>query len=117
MKKKAASSLVACKALVSSRLTDSAASRLYYALFQAGVHVLERQGKNPADFTSGATQWAHGWICDNAYLFRKVREDKRLFKMAYSLRERADYRVPPVQPCELDPLLPRAEDFVQDVCA
>jgi uncharacterized protein (UPF0332 family) len=116
VKQKAEANLKACKALVEKSLIDPAASRLYYALFQAGIHVMEAQGKSPGDLTLGATQWTHGRIRDGAALYRGRREDKAMFNVAYYLRERADYRKQPVRRNEVTDLLPTAEAFLQETC-
>lgn len=117
VKDKATQNLEASRLLVKNGLLDPAMSRLYYALFQAGVHALEKQGKKPDDFTRDATQWKHGWLGSNAFLCRGRKADKSMFRMACSLRERADYREQRVLRDEVDALLPDITAFVQEVCA
>lgn len=99
------------------KLIDPAMSRLYYALFQAGIHAMKKSGKQPSDFTLGETKWRHNWIRDGARLFRGSKADKPMFQLAYSLRERADYRKQSVRRDEIDALMVPAEAFVQEVCS
>ena len=116
MKEKAEANLLASRALLAIELNDPAMSRLYYALFQAGVHAMEEQGRRPADFRAGAADWAHGTICGNASMFRRRIADLRLFELARVLRERADYRSEPVSRVQVQELLPRVEEFIAECC-
>lgn len=118
VKQKAQSSLEACKALVSHKLTDSAASRLYYALFQAGVHALDQQGRDPRKLDGHASEgrWSHTFFRNNASLCRGNREDRRLFRAAYDLRVTADYSDVPVEAHQIGKLMPAVEGFLQETC-
>jgi uncharacterized protein (UPF0332 family) len=116
MKAKARANLAACRVLLEADLVDPSMSRLYYALFQAGVHAMNVQGRTPADFTMGAKHWTHVSICGNSSLFRSRRNDAWLFQEARNLRERADYRDETTPRRKVQQLLPMVESFLNEVC-
>ena len=101
---------------MAANLIDPAMSRLYYSLFQAGVHAMGKLGKRPRDLGRSDT-WEHGTICGNATLFRKTSRDFQLFRSARSLREQADYREAPVDQRRVQELLPAVAAFVEEVCS
>jgi hypothetical protein len=117
MKDKARANLLASRILLEAELVDPSMSRLYYALFQAGVHTMTVQGRTPGDFTRDARDWTHASICGNAFLLRSDRRDPWLFQEARTLRERADYRVEAVDRRLIERLLPLVEAFLNEVCA
>ena len=91
-------------------------SRLYYALYQAGVHALRIAGKQPEDFkVASRGKWGHDIVCGNIGILRPQRADGSLFRKARSLRERADYDVLPVAKPWVVALLPQVEEFVKQV--
>jgi uncharacterized protein (UPF0332 family) len=119
VKKKAVASLAACKALVQRDLADSAMNRLYYALYQAGVEALERQGRSPKglDGDSIDGRWSHPFFRKNGSLLRGDSKDSKLFKTAFELRVRADYTKVPVEIEHVEGLLPHVEKFVAQTCS
>ncbi|MGH7151042.1 MAG: hypothetical protein ACREIU_10105, partial [Planctomycetota bacterium] len=96
---------------------DEAASRFYFALFQAGVHSLERRGKRPGDVRSGAAYWEHRTVANHAALIRGVRADRGLFRRAMKLRLVADYNLNPVERRAVEFVCREVERFVLEVTA
>lgn len=117
MEEKARTNLQASRTLLASELVDPAMSRLYYALFQAGVHAMESKGRRPGEFRAGESKWTHGMICGNASLYRRRLEDLALFRDARSLREQADYAAAPVLRVRVEQVLASAEAFFEEVCS
>ena len=115
MRRKARQSLHATRVLLERGLVDDAASRLYFALFQAAVHGLERQGKSPADLRPGATYWEHRTVCRHAALVLGKAEDEDLLADALVLRRDADYRTGPVERWRIESLRPEIFRFVEEV--
>lgn len=92
---------------------NACASRLYYALFQAAIHALERQGRKPRDFRN-ATYWDHDTIRDSAHLVRGEESDRILLDDARLLRLRADYALEQVTRREIEDLRHEACRFVME---
>lgn len=94
-------------------------SRLYYALFQAGVHSLASKGKSPSQFAATARdgKWTHEILRNNASLCRNRRGDRALFELAFGLRVTADYETVAVDREQFEQLIPRVEEFLQEVSA
>jgi len=117
MKGKARENLeVALRALENGHV-NAAASRLYYALFQAAVYALERQGRAPSEFRRGATVWDHRIVGDRIALVRGLPEDGRLFEKLRFLREMADDHKEPVSRSELELKKHEVERFVRGMRA
>jgi uncharacterized protein (UPF0332 family) len=116
VKDKARANLKASKTLVHRDLIDPAMSRLYYALFQAGVHALERSGRTPRSL-GPYEDWKHSTVREGAYLMRSSSSDRILFHEACALREQADYRAAPVNRKRVAELVPVIEAFVTAVCS
>jgi len=91
LKKKAARNLQAGEILAAAGLVDPAASRFYYAMFQAAVHRLTVIGWTPGQMSSGALRWSHTAVQNNVFLVRRRPSDRRLFAEMRKLRELADY--------------------------
>lgn len=92
-------------------------SRLYYALFQAGIHAMESAGQSASKlnlYSKG--RWGHDTVCGNVFLCRKQKDDEVLFREARSLREQADYDRLPVPANSVRDLLPDIERFIQETC-
>ena len=70
---------------------EPAASRYYYALFQAAVHRLTALGWTPGRLASGAVEWTHTSVQNNILLARGRRSDRELFTVMRRMREKADY--------------------------
>ena len=96
---------------------DSSMSRLYYALYQAAMHALETKGKTPSMLSADDKQWSHTLIRQNASLCRGRRDDGRLFSLAFTLRQRADYHAEGVDDSEVRNLTPQIEAFLKETCA
>jgi uncharacterized protein (UPF0332 family) len=115
MRRKAEDSLRATEHLVRLGLHDSGASRLYYALYAAAVDWMKRAGRQPGEFTSGASKWRHATIVGNASLYRRSLQDVLLFRTAYSLRLRADYDSIQIAPEELQLCFGEAQRFLEEL--
>ncbi|HKB16462.1 MAG TPA: HEPN domain-containing protein [Planctomycetota bacterium] len=94
---------------------DDAASRMYYAAFQAAVETLRRQGRSPSDFRKGAKDWDHEMVGRNAALVRGLAQDGDLLRRLRELRERADYHERAVMRRDLEFLRPDVVRFVEEV--
>ena len=118
MKVKARANLKASQALIAGNLIDSAMSRLYYALFQAGVHALRERSLTPEKLSSDARdgEWGHTLVRNNARLCRSRSDDRRLFRMAFSLRSQADYDDSSVDAVEVERIAPAIHAFVEETC-
>lgn len=117
MKEKARKSLEDGLHLLERGSVDSASNRLYFALFQAAIHGLERIGLEPADFRAGASRWDHGTIARQILLVRGRREDAELFKTVRDLRVDADYRKASVLRGRLEFVKHEVARFVREVTA
>jgi uncharacterized protein (UPF0332 family) len=118
LKDKARANLKAARKLAGAKLLDPAMSRLYYALFQAGVHAMQRKGKKPEDFKVGAKgRWGHDVICGNANILRQGKDDRALFRDARSLREQADYDAAGITREHIDGVMDDIDTFVEEVCS
>ena len=91
LKDKSTRNLAACEALRALGLTDAAATRYYFALYQAAVHRLKRLGWTPGSIQVGGVEWDHDIVMRNVYLVRRRRSDGDLYKVIRVLRLRADY--------------------------
>ncbi|MCI0587803.1 MAG: HEPN domain-containing protein [Planctomycetes bacterium] len=115
-KAKALVSLEAAVSMIDEGFVDPAASRTYYAMFQAAVHALEtRRGMRPGDLRLGADRWGHDMVCGNAKLRRGSREDERLLRALRGLRERADYEPVPVERAAVEGRREAVAAFVRGV--
>ncbi len=111
MKAKARENLDSAMILLHAGRLNACANRLYYALFQATIHALERQERKPADFRS-ARRWEHETILDAAALARGEPADRLLLENARRLRLRADYARDQVSRREIERLRHEACRFV-----
>jgi hypothetical protein len=114
---KARDNLSSARILLDAGLVDPAASRLYYAIFQAAVDWMSRMGRRPDEFTRGAKWWRHDVIVRNASLVRRSVPDLRLFKELQSMRIQADYQASRVEREDLVALFDSAAHFVEEVCS
>ena len=111
---KSTKNLSAGEALSALGLTDAAANRYYYALYQAAVHRLTVLGWTPGRFESGAVQWSHTMIYLNIFLVRRRRSDRALFDAMRNMRERADYSDRSVEAGSLAAHVAAVREFVEE---
>ena len=117
LRKKARENLALARFLLERGFVDGAAGRFYYAVLQASIHALRRQGRTPSDFRRGAREWDHGMVERSIQLVRGRREDRVLFVALRGQRERADYEDDPVDRRKLEFLRHEAVRFVEEVTA
>jgi len=117
VKEKPRRSLAEALLLLERGYVDGAASRLYYAAFQAAVHGLEKQGRKPSDFRPGATLWEHRTVVARAGLVRGLHEDVILLQDLLEMRRRADYRAEAVLRGDVESSRHDAARFVEQVTA
>src|SRR5262245_385700 len=91
MKDLAHENLEAARVLLERGLVHAAASRLYYACFQAAVHALNRAGRRPDEIREGLDDWSHRAVAALAQLVRGREDDSHRFRRLRDLRVRADY--------------------------
>jgi uncharacterized protein (UPF0332 family) len=115
MRDKARESLRAAEVFFDADCVDPAASRLYYAVFQAAVDWLTRMGRRPEELSLGADRWRHETIVGNASLFRRRLGDVRLLRALHSLRVQADYQPASVPLEQISALRPSAARFIEEV--
>jgi len=111
---KAKTNLQAGEILSAAGLFDPAASRYYYAMFQASVHRLTALGWTPGRLSSGAVEWNHTMVANNVLLVRRLRSDRDLFAEMRRLRQRADYGDKSVDRDELGSRLVAMRAFVEE---
>ncbi len=115
MKAKARENLEAALRLLDRGLLNAAASRLYYAVFQAAIHALQSRRRDSAEAPAGGRGWSHAGVQDQIATIRSDDEDQRMFKRLRLLREMADYGQPSVPRRELEFLRPDAERLVREL--
>lgn len=115
MKEKAIQNLEAGNLLLVRGLVDAAASRFYYALFQAAIHALE--GKRASPSRPGARPWSHRVVGDRIAGVRNRDGDAAFFRKVRDLRGRADYDASPVERRDVEYLKHEIERFVREVTA
>jgi len=115
LKHKARNNLRAGEALAALGLPDPAASRYYYAMYQAAVHALTRDGWTPGRLQSGAVQWGHVMLMNCVSLVRGRGADRALFETMRRLRTTADYKDASVPPGLLAARVDDVREFVEEV--
>lgn len=115
MKGKARKNLEVALLLLDRGYIDASATRLYYAVFQAAVHALRAQGREPAEFRRGARDWDHEILGRAIHLARGEPSDRILFRDLRHQRELADYRDGPAERNTLEYLKHDAIRFVDEV--
>jgi len=114
LKDKSARNLQAGEILAAAGLVDPAASRFYYAMFQAAVHRLTALGWTPGRFGSGAIEWSHTTVYHNILLVRSRRSDSDLFRDMRWMRQQADYSEDSIAQEELSRRMASVRDFVEE---
>ncbi len=117
LRRKARENLALARLLLGRGFVDGAAGRYYYAVLQASIYALCKQGRTPSDFRRGAREWDHGMVERWIHLVRGRREDDVLFLTLREQRERADYEDNPVDRGRLEFLRHEAARFVEEVTA
>ena len=115
MRRKALENLDLGLLLLDLGYTDGAANRLYFAVFQAAVYALERKGLRPWHLQPGSHRWRHVVVRRQVLPLRGRREDAVVFSELWRLRTKADYRLAPVSPAEIETWAPLAARFVREV--
>ena len=88
MKGLAHENLEAARILLDRGLVHAAASRLYYAFFQAAVHALDRAGRKREETRKGLAYWSHKAVGDLVHLARGRGDDSLRSKRLRDLRVR-----------------------------
>lgn len=114
LKDKALASLAAGDLLLAGGIPDDAASRYYYAMYRAAVHALTKRGKRPGSIRSGAIEWDHSMIENNAGMLRRRPDDRWLYVEMRNLRTLADYRDETVSALHLRCRIEAVRDFVKE---
>ena len=117
MKDKSTRNLTAGEALRALGLTDAAAGRYYYSLYQAAVHRLTLLGWTPGRVRRGAIEWSHVMVMKHVHLVRGRASDCDLYGAMRALRTRADYRDDNVDAGELADCVPAVREFVEEATA
>ena len=115
LRHKARDNLRAGEALAALGLIDPATSRYYYAMYQAAVHALTRRGWTPGRLQSGAVDWSHVVVMNNASLLRGRRSDRFLFEQMRDMRHQADYDDDAVVPVYLAELVDEVRELVEEL--
>jgi hypothetical protein len=115
LKDKALENLAAGELLLDRGTINAAASRLYYAMYEAAVWALTNAGKRPGAFRSGAVEWDHSMVGNNAGMLRTSYEDRALYKVTRSARLVADYKPARVNEIELRYVRSHVADFVKEL--
>ena len=96
MRQKAIMSYNETMCLIRNKSYNGAASRAYYALYQAIVAQFNEQGLDPKNFSSRGREsigeWPHETIRNNSTLAGVDRRDVSIIKAAWELRRKADYK-------------------------
>lgn len=91
LKDKAIENLAAGDLLLDRGHVNAATSRYYYSMYQAAVHRLTAKGFRPGAVRSGAVEWDHSMVLNNARSLRHSWADVGLYAEMRHLRGVADY--------------------------
>ena len=106
--------LEAADQLLALGLVDPAATRYYYALYQAAVHRLTLLGWTPRRIRSGAVDWDHSMVKNSVTLVRGRRQDRLLYQAVRDLRVQADYKAQSVTVALLQARVGAVRQFVEE---
>lgn len=101
------------------RAPNDAASRLYFALYQAAVSSLTAGGRSPRGLDPNFDParpdfWHHNWVKNNLRLVGvEGSQDKQVYRQALALRLQADYQPDPVDRSALEPCLRHAQRLLE----
>ncbi len=115
LKDKAIENLAAGELLLERGYVNAAASRLYYAMYEAAVHRLTQRGFRPERVRSGAVDWDHSMVENNTRLLREHWRDRLLYLEMRRMRGQADSEDAPVSAADLRVRLSSIRDFVREV--
>jgi len=115
LKDKALENLAAGDILLRRGHVNAAASRYYYAMYQAAVHTLTRQGRVPGQIRSGAVEWDHSMVENNTRMLRQHVPDRFLYGGLRRLRTRADYGPIDVMRHEVEDVRRGVDEFVKEL--
>jgi uncharacterized protein (UPF0332 family) len=117
LKDKAIENLAAAELLLARGHVNAAASRYYYAMYEAAVWALTKKGKLPGAFRSGAVEWDHSMVENNAGMLRSSFEDRLLYGAMRAARVTADYHADCVNALELRRSRAAVAEFVKELAA
>ncbi len=117
LRTKALQNLAAGELLLERGLVDAAMSRLYYAAYQAAVARFTDMGLAPGQVRSGAVEWDHSMVANNARVLRGRWADRNLFFRIRDLRVIADYRAREIARAEVETVRGPAADLVRELTA
>jgi uncharacterized protein (UPF0332 family) len=115
LKDKAIENLAAGELLLDHGHVNAAASRFYYAMYEAAVHRLTLYGHRPGKIRSGAVDWDHSMVENNVFMCRGDRRDRPLYTVMRRLRGQADYDDDAVDKLKLDERRDAIRDFVREL--
>jgi uncharacterized protein (UPF0332 family) len=114
LKDKSVRNLQAGEALSALGLVDPAASRYYYAMYQAAVHRFAELGLTPGRIRSGAVEWDHSMVLNNIFLVRGQGSDRDVYRAMREMRRIADYDADAVDPRDLAARIAAVREFVKE---
>ena len=117
LKDKAVENLAAGDLLLERGHINAAASRYYYAMYQAAVRSLTLLEFRPGGIRSGAVDWDHSMVENNVMQCRKEWRDRVLYMQLRRLRSRADYGDEPVLRVEIEERRDAIRQFVKEVAS
>jgi hypothetical protein len=115
LKHKAVENLAAGDLLLARGYVNAAASRFYYAMYQAAVQRLRDLGRTPSSVPSGAVEWDHSMVQNNTRLLRDEWRDHMLFRTMRILRVDADYEADAVLVEKVRERRSAVADFVKEL--
>jgi len=115
LKDKALENLAAGELLLARGHVNAAASRYCYAMYEAAVWALTEKGKTPGAFRSGAVEWDHSMVENDAGMLRNSYEDRLLYGAMRRARVTADYHADRVNALELRRVRADVADFVKEL--
>ena len=115
LKDKAVENLAAGDLLFDRGHVNAAASRYYYAMYQAAVHRLTQRGFRPERIRSGAVEWDHSMVLNNTRWLRKSWRDNLLYLEMRRLRSGADYGDESISVADIADRREAIRDFVREL--
>ena len=119
MIEKARENLKAAGCLTEKGFSNAAASRAYYAAYQACWWALERAGEKAPESRSGENWWPHKTISGRSRIVLEdfgIDDEEDFDNILLFRRIKADYDPDPVLECEVRECVEIAEDLLGRVC-